>query len=209
MANWKHHSWCSRKAELGNGGLGHECPYIIKTSHFFFFFCCICNSKLFHLLSATIKLPSPQCKATSGLPPQVKEPINHRQVEHFSIFTCHFQAIASHRCDLWSWFSFQHSPAVLWVLRYSPPKKYLKTLRKMSLGLITPSPSYSLILSINTSIILAFSLTQIKRRASNYFTVPSPFPTQAFCLTQWQSTTSQILKRLRYFRYAVGMRGLK
>lgn len=90
-----------------------------------------------------------------------------------------------------------------------PPQEILKNLRKMSLGLITPSPSYSLILSINTSIILAFSLTQIKRRASNYFTVPSPFPTQAFCLTQWQSTTSQTLKRLRYFRYAVGMRGLK
>lgn len=75
----------------------------------------------------------------------------------------------------------------------------------MSLGLITPFPSYSLILSINTSIILAFSLTQIKCRASNYFTVPLPFPTQAFCLTQWQRITSQFLKRLRYFRCAVGM----
>lgn len=54
----------------------------------------------------------------------------------------------------------------------------------MFLVLITLFQSNSLIFSINTSIILAFSLTQIKCRASNYFTVPLPFHTQVFCLTQ-------------------------
>lgn len=75
----------------------------------------------------------------------------------------------------------------------------------MSLVLITLFQSNSLIFSINTSIILAFSLTQIKCRASNYFTVPLPFHTRVFCLTQWQSITSQILKRFRYFRHALDM----
>lgn len=54
----------------------------------------------------------------------------------------------------------------------------------MFLVLITLFQYNSLIFSINTSIILAFSLTQIKCRDSNYFTIPLPFHTQVFCLIQ-------------------------
>lgn len=197
MANWKDPRL--EKSYPGSGGPGARVPYLIESRHF-----------PHHILLANFSTYNCHYQITISTGQSHLQSSSSGQGTHSSLsseayFYFHLSLSNHHFTQVWPLIltflptlplPYSDSPPL------SPPWEILKNVKEMSLALITLFQYNSLIFSINTSIILAFSLTQIKCRASNYFTIPLPFHTQVFCLKQWQSIISQPLK---WFRYILDM----